>query len=90
MPRYTYRCEQCEVVFETVHSMKECLTDCTHCEEQEALVRVPAITFITTYGSNAISGHKVGNLVKQHIREAKEELVKEKKDLSMTDYEEKK
>ena len=28
--------------------MKETLTDCEHCEEQEVLIRVPAMTFINT------------------------------------------
>jgi len=90
MPRYTYRCEKCEVVFESVHSMKECLTDCTQCEEKETLTRIPAITFIKTSAPTASTGQKVGALVEQHIRDAKEELAKEKADLRTTDYEEKK
>ncbi len=90
MPRYTYRCEQCEDVFETVHSMKECLTDCIKCEEQETLVRVPAMTFIKTNASPAPTGNKVGALVEQHIREAREELNREKSDLQTADYEESK
>lgn len=90
MPRYTYRCEQCEDVFETVHSMKECLTDCIKCEEQETLVRVPAMTFIKTTSTRAPTGNKVGALVEQHIREAREELKREKSDLQTVDYEESK
>jgi len=70
--------------------MKECLADCAHCDEQETLVRIPAITFIKTSATSAQSGQKVGALVEQHIREAKEELAKEKTDLRTTDYEEKK
>ena len=90
MPRYTYRCEQCEDVFETVHSMKECLTDCIKCEEQETLVRVPAMTFININTTRAPTGNKVGALVEQHIHEAREELAKEKTDLQTADYEENK
>lgn len=90
MPRYTYRCEQCEDVFETVHSMKECLTDCIKCEEQETLVRVPAMTFIKINTTRAPTGNKVGALVEQHIHEAREELAKEKTDLQTADYEENK
>ncbi len=90
MPRYTYRCEQCEDVFETVHSMKECLTDCIKCEEQETLVRVPAMTFIKTNATRAPTGNKVGALVEQHIHEAREELKREKADLQTADYEESK
>jgi putative FmdB family regulatory protein len=88
MPRYTYRCEQCEDIFEVVHSMKEHLTDCAHCNETETLVRIPAITFIKSNEPFAPSGQKVGALVEQHIREAKEELSKEKTELRTTDYKE--
>lgn len=90
MPRYTYRCDKCEVEFEAVHSMKECITDCTKCEEKESIVRIPAMTFIKTSATSAATGQKVGALVEQHIREAKEELAKEKTDLRTTDYEESK
>tara|TARA_Y100001937_G_scaffold127045_1_gene198039 strand:+ start:37143 stop:37355 length:213 start_codon:yes stop_codon:yes gene_type:complete len=70
--------------------MKECLTDCIKCEEQETLVRVPAMTFIKTNASPAPTGNKVGALVEQHIREAREELNREKSDLQTADYEESK
>ena len=90
MPRYTYRCEQCEDVFETVHSMKECLTDCIKCEEQQTLIRVPAMTFIRTTVAHSPTGNKVGALVEQHIHEAREELKKEKADLQTADYKESK
>lgn len=75
-------------MFQTVHSMKECLTDCIKCEEQETLVRVPAMTFIKTTSVRTPAGKRVGALVEQHIRDAKEELAKEKADLQTADYEE--
>tara|TARA_B100000073_G_scaffold241302_1_gene202328 strand:- start:1863 stop:2075 length:213 start_codon:yes stop_codon:yes gene_type:complete len=68
--------------------MKECLTDCIKCEEQQTLVRVPAITFIKTTATRAPTGNKVGALVEQHIHEAREELAKEKTELQTADYEE--
>jgi len=70
--------------------MKECLTDCIKCEEQETLVRVPAMTFIKINTTRAPTGNKVGALVEQHIHEAREELAKEKTDLQTADYEENK
>ena len=48
------------------------------------------MTFIKTNATRAPTGNKVGALVEQHIREAREELAKEKTDLQTVDYEEKK
>ncbi len=88
MPRYTYQCSNCETVFETVHSMKETLTDCVHCEEQEVLIRVPAMTFINTGTSTNESGRKVGELVEQHIQETRRELKDDKNKLRTEEYKE--
>jgi len=93
MPRYTYRCEQCESITEAVHSMKECLTECEKCEGSTPLIRVPAITYVKLKAARDQSVHSsepVGALVEEHIREAKEELSKNKKALRTKDYEEKK
>ena len=90
MPRYTYRCDKCEFTLEIVHSMKECLTDCDQCDTKDVLVRVPAITFIKTSTPPATTGQQTGALVEQHIQDAKKELAKEKADLRVKDYKEKK
>jgi hypothetical protein len=71
--------------------MKECLTDCDQCDEKSTLVRVPAITFIKTgTTTSAPTGQKVGDLVEQHIHDARKELAQEKVDLRTKDYKEKK
>ena len=82
VPRYTYKCQNCDIVFEIVHSIKEKLTDCEECTHTEALVRVPSSSiFISKLKNNTNTGRKVGDLVKQHIEEAKEEVKNEKKSL---------
>lgn len=91
MPRYTYRCDQCEAIIESTHSMKERLTECEKCDGEASLVRVPVSTFVKLQDVGALrSPTKVGSLVEEHIREAKEELVKDKIRLRTKDYEEKK
>ena len=71
--------------------MKECLTNCDQCDVEASLVRVPAITFIKTgAATSAPAGQKVGELVEQHIHDAREELAQEKADLRGKDYKEKK
>ena len=80
MPRYVYRCEKCENVFQTVHSIKEKLTDCEQCKTNETLKRVPSMPLVLTRKEKK-QKEKVGTLVKKHIEDTKEELKQEKKNL---------
>ena len=77
MPRYVYRCEKCENVFQTVHSIKEKLTDCEECKTKETLKRVPSIPLVLTRKEKK-QKEKVGTLVKKYIEDAKEDLKQEK------------
>ena len=80
MPRYTYRCESCEVVFETVHSIKEKLKDCEECEPEGTLRRVPSMPLILSK-KEGVQKRKVGAHVKEYIEDAKEDLKQEKQEL---------
>tara|TARA_R110002020_G_scaffold285851_1_gene501383 strand:+ start:80 stop:343 length:264 start_codon:yes stop_codon:yes gene_type:complete len=80
MPRYVYRCEKCENVFQIAHSIKEKLTDCEECKTKETLKRIPSMPLILT-NKEEKQKEKVGTLVKQHIEDTKEELKQEKKTL---------
>jgi|MDSZ01.3.fsa_nt_gb putative FmdB family regulatory protein len=81
MPKYTYKCSECEVVFETRHSMSEELTDCTECETDGTLKKVPSmfISFVKKTGESKNS--KVGELTKEKIEEFRKDLNKQKKDM---------
>jgi putative FmdB family regulatory protein len=85
MPRYTYKCNECEEVFEINHSMDIKLKDCELCESLESLTRVPSSTFITT-NITTKDNKKVGDVVKNHIEEAKKELVSEQQKLKGIEY----
>jgi putative FmdB family regulatory protein len=80
MPRYVYRCEKCENVFQIAHSIKEKLTDCEECKTKETLKRIPSMPLILT-NKEGKQKEKVGTLVKKHIEDTKEELKQEKKNL---------
>ena len=80
MPRYVYRCEKCENVFQIVHSIKEKLTDCEKCKAKETLKRIPSMPLILT-SKEEKQKEKVGTLVKKHIEDTKEELKQEKENL---------
>ena len=86
MPRYTYRCEECEGIFETNHSMSIKLEDCQLCEAVGVVTRVPSTTFITTKSSTSTDNKKVGDVVKEHIEETKKDLKAEQQKLKGIEY----
>tara|TARA_R100000008_G_scaffold75420_1_gene54668 strand:- start:360 stop:614 length:255 start_codon:yes stop_codon:yes gene_type:complete len=83
MPKYFYRCEECEHELETYHSIKTVLEDCPDCLSS-SLVRVPQLIFLK---KEVGSTKKVGAVVTKHIEEARRELKKEKKSLANEEYE---
>jgi len=82
MPRYTYRCKRCEVVFDIRHSMSEELTDCTECENINTLEKVPSTFVSLSQKTNELDKNlKVGHLTKQKIEEFREDLKQQKKEM---------
>ena len=76
MPRYVYRCEQCEEQIQKVHSIKDKLKDCPLCEEKDSLIRMPS-SFNTLKKDK-----KTGTIVKEFIEDAKRDIAFEKKKIS--------
>lgn len=81
MPTYNYRCKNCEDIFEAVHSMSERLTCCEKCDTIDSLVKVPN-NIAVQYRNN-----KVGKIVEEYIKEAKEEVKQEKETLKQREHE---
>jgi len=84
MPKYIYRCDRCEEIFELVHSMKDKLEICEECEG--SLIRIPSLAFINSGQKKVATNHKVGDLVKDHIEESKRELRKEQERIGTEEY----
>ena len=72
MPKYCYRCDQCEHEFEAVHSMTEKLTLCIACGSDNKLKRIPQIQMVR-HKTNA------GAIVKEAIEENARILKEERK-----------
>lgn len=83
MPKYAYKCAACNDHFEAFHLMSEVLKDCNKCGEKCSLKKV--ISFPINVQKNN-KEQKVGEVVKQHIEEAKEDIKKEKKKLREQEY----
>ena len=73
MPTYCYHCEECGEHFEIFHSVKSIETMCQVCKAEGSLTRVPSMP---TY----LNKNSAGNIVKQHIEEARQQLVEDKKE----------
>tara|TARA_R110002012_G_scaffold304133_1_gene506622 strand:+ start:376 stop:633 length:258 start_codon:yes stop_codon:yes gene_type:complete len=76
MPRYTYHCSECDKAFEIMHSMKEEQEECILCSFKGKLEKIPALIGALKPPERDA---KVGDVVKDHIKQAKEDLREDKK-----------
>ena len=79
MPKYAYRCKECDHTFETVHGMLIKLRNCDACSVDGTLFRVPSATYSTK--NKAPPEKKTGELVKEFISGAKQEIEEQKKEM---------
>ena len=86
MPKYAYECIDCGDQFEIYHSIKDKLVDCAQCGTSGSLNRIPALT-ISFSTIKKKDDHKVGDVVRSHIEQTKQEVKKEKQRLKSVTYE---
>jgi putative FmdB family regulatory protein len=79
VPKYAYRCKECDHAFEAVHGMLMKLRNCDACSADGSLFRVPSITY--SMKSKVSSENKTGEIVKEFISEARKEVEEEKRDM---------
>ena len=77
MPKYCYKCPECESEMEVRHGMTERLEECKLCEYQGVLTRIPQLTNILKKQEQG--QRSTGSLVKEYIEENKKILLEEKK-----------
>lgn len=85
MPRFEYKCPDCEESLTLSHARGESRagSKCPNCGSETGIQRVYAFNVEKTrQGRN-----KPGTLVKSHIEEAKQELRKEKEKLAKKEFE---
>ena len=80
MPRYSYKCTECEFVFDIFHSMSEEINEhyCERCEGDREIKKIPASFF-------SFEKSDVGKVTREHIREAKQDLREQRKE-AIKDY----
>ena len=85
MPKYAYHCKTCGDDFYAFHLMSEKLEKKEGCKNKKdcSLSKVPSFPI----NLNKIDRvEKVGDLVKQHIEEAKEDIKREKEKLKKKEF----
>ncbi len=87
MPKYTYRCNKCEVVVEIRHMMDEICEDCEKCSSKKTLKKIPSIPLIMKKITQKKS--KTGEITNDFIEESRKELEEEKTALKGKEYESK-
>tara|TARA_R100000458_G_C8040506_1_gene92058 strand:- start:170 stop:430 length:261 start_codon:yes stop_codon:yes gene_type:complete len=83
MPTYTYRCDKCEVDFEKFHSMSETIERCDKCDSP--VVKVVSNNFNIKRNNN-FGKQKPGKIVKQYIKDVREEIKQEKQKMKSEEY----
>lgn len=86
MPQYVYKCAECEVIFEITHPIAERLVDCDHCNTLKSLERIPALPFVLKKNNNDARIERPGKVVDDFISDARQELEREKEELSKKEY----
>ena len=80
MPRYVYNCSKCNGNFVVVHGMTEDYSVCELCSEVDCVHRIPQMPSIKVVEKQA------GQIVREYIEDAKDELKKEKNQLETKEY----
>ena len=81
MPKYRYKCTNCDGVFVFHHTMSEIKKNCKICDSVEnSLTKLPAI-FSLVGEENKTKVKKVGSVVKKSIESFREDLERDKEEL---------
>ena len=79
LPKYTYKCRECEFAFDTFHSIRTTLEDCDKCAKSMnisgSLERIPG-NILGFKNKN-----RDGEIVREHIKDTKEEVERYKQEL---------
>ena len=79
MPKYVYKCPQCEETYEIVHSFSETVQYCSEinpdsrCDDTITIERIPqVISLLKKQNKKAQAGHIVDEFIKDTKKEVKE------------------
>ena len=80
MPKYDYHCKKCNFVFQLRHDISEKIENHPDCDQKECDIHKVPSFFRLFIPLQKKADRKPGELVKEHIEEAREELKKQKEE----------
>jgi putative FmdB family regulatory protein len=83
MPRYVYRCTECEELSTISHLSEEVHYDCPRCSKPNSLIKL--LTRFTTSNTKPQSRKKTGIVTEEFIQDAREDLEQQKDALGKYD-----
>ena len=86
MPKYAYHCNKCDSNFEATHRIAKVLEICEICDAVGFLVRVPSSIFLANKTPEFEGEKRPGEIVKQAIEEARQDLIADKTRLKERTY----
>ena len=75
MPRYVYRCEECEEIFEVTHSMSHVQEECALCDSVKEIIKIPAPIGL----KKIVRERKPGEVVEKYIKDVSVDLREDKR-----------
>ena len=89
MPKYRYRCQSCNYMFEIVHSIVERLADCNTCEVSGSLQREQFTPTVNINRSvDKPDGSTVRERVEGFIEQSRDDLREQKREVERELYKE--
>ena len=80
MPRYLYKCENCDNEKTVFHRLNEVLEDCDECEATDTLKKIIGTPYISK-AKNPNKEKVTGQITKEFIRENRKILDEQKKEI---------
>ena len=87
MPRYHYRCSECNIAATVIHGINETHTQCEFCTTEDTMIKLLTKPTILRNYSQVNSEEVVGELTNDYIQKNREVLEAEKEKAKKEVYE---
>jgi hypothetical protein len=87
MPRYHYRCSECNIATTVIHGINEMHTQCEFCETEDTMIKLLTKPTILRNYSQINTEHGVGEITNEYIEKNREVLEAEKEKAKKEVYE---
>ena len=81
MPRYHYRCSECNTAVTIIHSIDDVHSQCEFCEKKDTMIKLLTKPIIVRNDQESNSEHTVGKITNEYIEENRKILKQIKREL---------